>query len=78
MHKPEFVLKNETDKILWDFNILKDHIIPTRRPDLVITDKKKKKKENLLYCGFRRPSENEKRNKCVDLGKKNNKKLRKL
>ena len=30
MHKPESVLENETLKILWDFEIQKDHQI---RPD---------------------------------------------
>ena len=36
MHKPESVLENETHKILWDFEIQTDHLIPARRPDLVL------------------------------------------
>ena len=32
MHKPESVQVNVTDKILWDFEILTDHLIPDRRP----------------------------------------------
>ena len=36
MHKLESVLENETHKIHWDFTIQIDHLIPTKRPDLVI------------------------------------------
>ena len=42
MHQPEFVLDNETHKILWDFEIQTDHLIPARRPVRVIISKKKK------------------------------------
>ena len=45
MHKPEFVQRNETYKLLWDFGIQTDHLISARRSDLVIVKKKKKKKE---------------------------------
>ena len=31
---------NDTQKLLWDFNIRTDHLIPARRPDLIITTKK--------------------------------------
>ena len=34
------VLKNETHKILWDFEIQKDNLISARRQDLVIASKK--------------------------------------
>ena len=49
MHNPAPVLENYTHKLLWDFNIQTDHLIPARRPDLIIINKKKKKekKENL-------------------------------
>ena len=30
------VLENDTHELLWDFNIQTDHIIPVRRPDLII------------------------------------------
>ena len=30
--------------MIWDFNIQTDHLIPARRPDLIIINKKKKKK----------------------------------
>ena len=36
MHKPESIRENETHKILCD------HLISTRRPDLVIVDRKKR------------------------------------
>ena len=45
MHKPESVLENEMHKILRDFEIQSDHLILTRRPDLVIVNKKKEKKK---------------------------------
>ena len=41
MHKPEFVLVNETLKILRDFEIQRDHLIPVRRANLVLIRKKK-------------------------------------
>ena len=31
MHKPESILKNEAYRILWDFEILTDHLIQSRR-----------------------------------------------
>ena len=37
---PESTLKNETHKRPWDFEIQTDHIISTRRPDLMIVNKK--------------------------------------
>ena len=45
MHNPAPVLENATHKLLWDFNIQTDHLIPARRPDLIIIKKKKKKKK---------------------------------
>ena len=36
----ESVLENEDYKILWDFSIQTDHVIESRRPDLVVVDKK--------------------------------------
>ena len=44
MHNPAPVLKNATHKLLWDFNIQTNHLIPARRPDLIIINKKKKKR----------------------------------
>ena len=47
MHKPEFLLKNATYKILWDFEMQTDHLITARRPDLVIANKKKEKEKKI-------------------------------
>ena len=44
MHNPAPVLENNSYKLLWDFNIQTDHLIPARRPDLKIISKKKKKR----------------------------------
>ena len=41
MHKLEFVEENETHKILRDFEIQKDHLIPTGRPEKVTISSKK-------------------------------------
>ena len=43
MHNPAPVLENATHKLLWDFNIQTDHLIPARRPDLIIINNKKKR-----------------------------------
>ena len=42
MHNPAPILENDTHKLLWDFNMQTDHLIPARRPDLITTTKKKK------------------------------------
>ena len=41
MHNPAPVLENDSHKLLWDFNIQTDHLIPARRPDLIIINKNK-------------------------------------
>ena len=41
MHKPESVLGNKTHKIIWDFKIQTDHLIPVLRPDVEIEDQRK-------------------------------------
>ena len=43
MRNPAPVLENDTHKLLWDVNIQSDHLIPARRPDLIIINNKKKK-----------------------------------
>ena len=77
MHKPESVLENETHKILRDFEIKTDHLIPARRPELVLIGKKK----TCLLVDFAVPAdhrvkikESEKINKYIDLARE----LRKL
>ena len=42
MHKPDSVTKNEMHIILWDFEIQKDHLSQTRRPNLEIIHKRKR------------------------------------
>ena len=42
MHNSAPVLENDSHKLLWDFNIQTDHLIPARRPDLIIINKKKR------------------------------------
>ena len=42
IHNPSPVLENDMHKLLWDFNIQMDHLIPARRPDLIIINKKKR------------------------------------
>ena len=57
MHNPAPVLENATHKLLLDFNIKTDHLIPARRPDLIIINKRKKQKES------------EKKDKYLDLAR---------
>ena len=40
MQKPEIIFENETNKILGNNKIQKDHLIPSRKPDLVLIYKK--------------------------------------
>ena len=42
MHNPGPVLENGTHIVLWDFNIQTDHLIPARRPDHIIINKRKR------------------------------------
>ena len=56
MHNPALVLQNDRHKLLWDFNIQTDHLIPARRPDLIIINKKRKSAK-LSTLLFRRTTE---------------------
>ena len=42
MHNPAPVLENDSHKLLLDFNIQTDHLIPDRRSDLIINNKRKR------------------------------------
>ena len=42
IHNPAHILENDSHKLLWDFNIQKDYLIPPRRPDLIIIKNKKR------------------------------------
>ena len=50
MHNPAPVQENDMHKLLWDFNIQTDHLIPARRPDLITTTKKKDNFQNFRHC----------------------------
>ena len=81
MYKLECARKNETHKILWEFEIQTDLLILARRPDLVIISKKKKKKKVVVEEKEKKRTcrivdfadhkvqmiENEKRDKYLDL-----------
>ena len=43
LHHPEAVTETEKVKILWDYEIRTDRIIPARRPDIVVLDKEERK-----------------------------------
>ena len=42
MHNPEPAPENDTHKLLWDFNIQTDPLIPARRPNLKIINKRER------------------------------------
>ena len=77
MHNPGPVLENDSQKLLWDFNIQTDHLIPARRPDIIIANKKKKKKKRICkIVDFAVPAdhrinlkESEKKDKYLDLAR---------
>ena len=73
MHNPAPVLENDLHKLLWDFNIQTDHLIPARRPDLIIINKKKR---TYKIVDFAVPADHrikqkecEKRDKYLDLAR---------
>ena len=64
--------------LLWDFSIQTDHLIPARRPDLIIINKKKKKEKKRIckIVDFAVPAdhrinlkESEKKDKYLDLAR---------
>ena len=55
MHNQESVMRNKTQKILWDFEIQTDNLIPARRPYLVIVNKRKENVPNSRLCRPGRP-----------------------
>ena len=77
MHNPVPVRENDAHKLLWSFNIQTDHLIPARRPDLMIITKKKKKKKRICrIVDFAVPvdhrinlKECEKKDKYLDLAR---------
>ena len=73
MHNPAPVLENDTHKLLWDFNIQTDHLIPARRPDLIIINKKNRTCKIVEFAVPVDPrinlKESEKKNKYLDLAR---------
>ena len=69
MHK----LENDTHKLPWDFDILTDHQISPRRPDLIIINKKKRICKILDFSGpadhRRKLKECEKKDMYLDLAR---------
>ena len=63
MHKPESVLENETHKVLWDFEMQMDCPTPTRRPNLELINKKKRKEKWILTF----QNERKRKDKYLDL-----------
>ena len=47
MHNPESVQENETNKILWGFEIQRNHLISARLPEIEI---KKENQPNYGLC----------------------------
>ena len=52
LHNPASVPENDTHKLPWDFDIQTDHLISTRRPDLIIINNNNNNKKNLQNCGI--------------------------
>ena len=78
MHNPAPVLEKDSHKLPWDFNIQTDHLIPARRPDLIIINKKKKRICKIF--NFAVPAdlrinlkESEKKDKYLDLARESKK-----
>ena len=42
IHDPESILENKKHKVQWDFDVQTDYLISTRRPDLIIINKKER------------------------------------
>ena len=81
MHNPAPVIENDSHKLLWDFNIQTDHLIPARRSDLIIINKKKKKR-TCKIVDFAVPADHriklkecEKKDKYLELARELKKKL---
>ena len=68
--------KWHTHKLVWDFDLQRDHLISARRPDLMIINKKKKKKKICKSVDFAVPAdhriklkERQKRDEYLDLAR---------
>ena len=75
VHNIAPILENATHKLLWDFDIHTDQQISVRRPDLIIINKKKKKR-NCKIVDFAVPADHriklkewEKKNKYLEFAR---------
>ena len=76
MHNQTSVLENDTHKLLWDFDMKFDQLIPARRPDLIIINNNNKKKGTCKIVDFAVPAdhriklkEKEQKDKYLDLAR---------
>ena len=73
MHNPESIQENETHKVLWDFEIQKDHQISARQPDLDIVNKKQRTCQIMDFAVLAnhrvKLKEGEKRDKFLDIAR---------
>ena len=72
MDNPTSLLEKDMHKLLWDFDIQRNHLISARRPDLIIIKKKKKKKKRICkivnFADHRKKLKKyEKKDKYLDL-----------
>ena len=74
--QPSCCPRINTYKLLWDFDILRDHRISARRTDLIVINKKKKKKRNCKIVDFTALADHriklkewEKKDKYLDLAR---------
>ena len=77
MQNPATVLENYSHKLLWDFNIQTDHLIPARTPDLIIINNKKKNCKIVDFAvstdHWINLKESEKKDKYLDLARESKK-----
>ena len=71
MHKLDSFQLKETHKIPWDVELQTDHLIPSRRPDLIMIKEKKMNSSSIGFCRFKgdyrvKIKENEKRDEYLD------------
>ena len=72
MHNPAPVLENDTHKPQWDFEVLTDHLISARRPDLINKKKREFSKLSTLLPRLtveKKLNECEKKDKYLDLAR---------
>ena len=69
MHNPASVLENDTHKLLWDFDILTDHLISARRPNLIVINNNNKKRKLATADHRIELKESEKKDKYLDVAR---------